>query len=309
VPEYWTVCAWLTFCYVPKTAYVCFCVPTFAATLGLMKRNFAKGHIANFPNLVYALTFMAVIFVFTAENIKNGILYCIILFAIFLIIMLFEEFKKNWLKNTSIFVIGIGLVMLILGNHLARNDSWKTFFSDAKVAVQIDKFQQWKRIDDSALPTNDLGREVSGTNYERITWAINGAILIAQNPFGYGLIERSFGRLGQIRWPGSHLTQSHSGWIDLTLGIGIPGVAMIVGALILSWIKVASLKGGLGTSLGAVISWILFALLLIWFTTEISQKVFFDDLVFWISLAAGFSLVGEVGFPPSSVCPEDNKLN
>jgi hypothetical protein len=304
VPEYWTVCAWLSFCYVPKTAYVCFCVPTFAAALGLMKRNLTKGLILNASNLVYALTFIAVIFIFTAENIKNGILYCIILFATFLILALFDGFKRNWLKNTIIFFVGIGLVALIMGNHLARNDSWKTFFSDAKVAIQIDKNQQWKRIDDSPLPTNDLGQEVSGTNYERMTWAINGVILISQHPFGYGLIERSFGQLGRIKWPGSHLTQSHSGWIDLTLGIGIPGVAMIIGALIFAWVKVARLQGGLETSLGVAISWILFALLLIWITTEISQKVYFDDLIFWITLAAGFSLVSQKGSLLSSISLE-----
>jgi len=304
VPEYWTVCAWLSFCYVPKTAYVCFCVPTFAAALGLMKRNLTKGLILHASNLVYALTFIVVIFIFTAENIKNGILYCIILFAAFLFLALFDGFKRNWLKNTIIFFIGIGLVVLIAGNHLARNDSWKTFFSDAKVAIQIDKNQQWKRIDDSPLPTNDLGQEVSGTNYERMTWAINGVILISQNPFGYGLIERSFGSLGRIKWPGSRLTQSHSGWIDLTLGIGIPGVAMIIGALIFAWVKVVRLQGGLETSLGVAISWILIALLLIWITTEISQKVYFDDLIFWVTLVAGFSLVSQKDSLPSLISLE-----
>ena len=250
-----------------------------------------------------------IIFVFDKENIKNGVVYCAILFIIFIISILLYDFKKYWLRKTLLIIVSVSIATLLLAAHVKHNDTWKTFVSDAKIAIQIDKNQQWKRIDDSPLPTNDLGQEVSGTNYERITWAINGVILISQHPFGYGLIERSFGQLGRIKWPGSHLTQSHSGWIDLTLGIGIPGVAMIVGALIFAWVKVARLQDGLETSLGVAISWILFALLLIWITTEISQKVFFDDLIFWVSLAAGFSLIDQGKPLSSSTSSEIKKLN
>ena len=90
---------------------------------------------------------------------------------------------------------------------------------------------------------------------------------------------------------------------------GIPDAAMLVGALILSWIYLVSLGGSFILSLGAVISWILFPLFLIWFFTEISQKVFFDDLIFWTSLAVGCSLIGEAGFSPLLISPESNRLN
>ena len=39
--------------------------------------------------------------------------------------------------------------------------------------------------------------------------------------------------------------------------------------------------------------WALFSLLIMWCTTEISQKVFFDSFIFWLSLGAGLSL----GYP------------
>jgi hypothetical protein len=36
--------------------------------------------------------------------------------------------------------------------------------------------------------------------------------------------------------------------------------------------------------------WALFSLLIMWCTTEISQKIFFDDLIFWIALGGGIGL-------------------
>lgn len=138
---------------------------------------------------------------------------------------------------------------------------------------------------------------VSVTNYERMAWAKEGIKLAIQNPLGYGLIERSFGHLAKLNWPDSKLHQSHSGWIDLTLGLGIPGILLILSSLLLLLhhiFKSAGQQGG-GTiatqSIYPAMAWCaIFSLLIIWCTTEISQKVYFDDLIFWLALASGLSL-------------------
>ena len=133
---------------------------------------------------------------------------------------------------------------------------------------------------------------VSVTNYERIAWAKEGIKLAIQNPLGYGLIERSFGHLAKLNWPDSKLHQSHSGWIDLTLGIGVPGVALILGAILILLLQLSSVNPEFGSfPLVKACQWGLFCLVLMWCTTEISQKVYLDSLLFWIALSSGVSLV------------------
>jgi len=156
---------------------------------------------------------------------------------------------------------------------------------DLKVAFNPDKYGQWK-LSSEPLPTNETGSTVNVKYYARLSWAYNALGLIAKNPLGYGLIEQSFGHLGKIEWPDSDLTQSHSGWIDLALGIGIPGIILVFLALGLSMKYIQRNNTHWGTS-GF---YLLLALALLWITTEVSQRVFFDSLIFVVALVSGISL-------------------
>jgi O-antigen ligase len=89
------------------------------------------------------------------------------------------------------------------------------------------------------------------------------------------------------------LHQSHSGWLDLALGIGIPGVCLILFALVfnvffLGKLNIENRSGNQYQHFGGVFFWILVANLLMWCTTEISQKVFFECLIFMLSITSGF---------------------
>ena len=114
--------------------------------------------------------------------------------------------------------------------------------------------------------------------------------MVAQYPLGYGLIERSFRQRGNQLWPGSCLSQSHSGWLDLALGIGIPGIFLIFGSLLSGLTKLQSALAtpDKPTQVWLIMSFcVLFSFLLIWCTTEISQRVFFEELIFFLALACG----------------------
>jgi len=177
---------------------------------------------------------------------------------------------------------------------LQQNDSWRTLSADAKIARDTQTYPQWKYNGAQGYPNNEFGTMVSITNYERLAWGKEGIKLIIQNPFGYGLIERSFGHLAKINWPDSNLHQSHSGWIDLTLGLGIPGFLLIFTVLLSLLYQLAKLANSadiVANPYPLVVWWVLFSLLIMWCTTEISQKVYFDDLIFWLSLGSGVCLV------------------
>lgn len=299
--------------YLPKTAYVCFCLPALAVALGGLKRNI-NGYVwFSLDNLVYVLTIPAVFFVFYGDNIKNGVVYGVFLVAVFAIQILLKDFKRHWIQKIiltlALLIVSAGFVV----NHIQKNESWRTLASDAKVALNIEAYDQWKFNGAKGYPNNELGKMVSITNYERIAWGKAGLILLAHNPLGYGLIERSFGHLAKREWPDSTLHQSHSGWLDLALGIGMPGIALVLTSLLLvMWqLQLTSRSEGGENPSRAPQSpwlsscwWILLASLVMWCTTEISQKVFFDSLIFWLALGAGLT----AGSAPDHYPSEDGSI-
>ena len=274
--------------YVPKTDYVVFCLPTLAVALGQILTLLQDKSIKWAQLLLYSASIATVSFVFYGQNIKNGFAYEALLFITFLWRMVFATKKIAIPLKLSIMaaaLIGIGFVGY---KHIEQNESWKTFAADAKIAVQLDRYQEWKFIGEKGYPINELGKTVSGTNYERIAWGLVGMRLFQDNLLGYGLIEDSFGLLVNKQWPESspRLTHSHSGWLDLALGLGLPGIALVLTALTLA------LKGtrNLTAPWNNLGQWVLLSTLLLWCTTEVSNHGNFDPLLFWIALTASLSL-------------------
>jgi hypothetical protein len=305
VPDYWLLYSSSAPFYLPKTAYVCFCLPTLGIALGQLVRNIYQGRLYKFANIVYLATVPTVLFVFYCENIKNGIVYSALLLTLFVGVLLFNHFRENWVFKTVILGIVILIGALFINHNIQSTPSWHTFLADAKIALDTQTHQQWKYNGSQGYPKNELGSRVSTNNFERIAWGKIGLQLIAQHPLGYGLVERSFGHLAKIHWPDSILDQSHSGWIDLTLGLGIPGFLLISTALMILLCQLIKglnrLENGVNIATYQMVVWTaLFSIGLIWFTTEISQKVYFDNLIFWLSLAAGMTLVSHSAPKPQN---------
>jgi hypothetical protein len=265
--------------------------------MGQLALNIQRHHSYNLANLFYLLTIPAVLFVFYGENIKNGVFYSSVLITLFVGVLLFSNFRQYWVPKLLVFSFVLGIGIIVVGGSIKANDSWRTFVADSKVARDTQTYQHWKYNASQGYPNNELGTMVSVTNYERMAWGKEGIKMMFQNPLGYGLIERSFGHLAKIKWPDSLLHQSHSGWIDLGLGVGIPGILLILSCLLL--LLYSLLKQGKyhdaatdeRPSLYLTMAWwALVSLLIMWCTTEISQKVYFDDLIFWLALGAGLIL-------------------
>lgn len=290
VSDYWLLYYGSAPFYIPKTTYVCFCLPTLGVALGQLASNISRHHTFKWVNLIYLATIPAVFFVFYGENIKNGVVYGAALVLLFALILLKRNIRGYLFLKLSLLFLIATIGCLFVAKNIQTNDSWRTFIADAKIARDTQTYPQWKYSGTQGYPNNEFGTMVSVTNYERMAWAKEGLKLVLQNPLGYGLVERSFGHLAKIKFPDSLLHQSHSGWIDLTLGIGIPGMALIMGSLLTLLYQLAKFAEYPLTqsSLAALLWWVLVSTLIIWCTTEISQKVYFDDLIFWLALGSGF---------------------
>lgn len=138
--------------YMPKTVYVAFCLPLFAISLGMIGFQLQERQIRPAAFMIHVSTCAAVLFVFYAENIKNGVAYALMLTIIFCAALL-VRYRSRIRAREVIFilalVVSIGFFAL---DHLKKNDSWSTIFADMRVAVQVDRYEQWKFNGSVATP-------------------------------------------------------------------------------------------------------------------------------------------------------------
>jgi hypothetical protein len=183
-------------------------------------------------------------------------------------------------------VLTISCLAIFVLKNIEANRSWQNFFADIKVAKNINNSEAWKYGNPALFPKNQLGEPVSISNYERASWALEAIELIGQHPLGYGTVFASFGHLTKAKWPDTTLTQSHSGWLDLTLGIGIPGALLfLIGALL-------AIHNALKLPLPAGVfgAYFLGAIVLLYITTEASQKIYVDTFLWLIALVSALAL-------------------
>ncbi|QWE02823.1 O-antigen ligase family protein [Polynucleobacter sp. JS-JIR-II-b4] len=274
--------------YIPKSDYIPFCLPALAIALGEIKHILQTKQLNMFASLWKMLPYLVVIFMtlllFYVQTMKNGFLYVLLCVIVFVGFLLFEKSTKSIRQRIFLALAGVLITSVVMFVHVQQNAPWKALMADAKIAIQLDKYDNWKYNERKGLPKNEFGLQVFGTNYQRIAWGIAGTQLSLENPLGYGLIEDSFSKLAKEKWPDSvDLSHTHSGWLDIALAIGLPGLALILMTLLmLIWqsFQVSYPWGGF-------VFWSLLSILFLWITTEAAQTITFVGLIFWLSFCTG----------------------
>ena len=267
--------------YIPKIAYVFFCIPAFSVALKGVLNSLDAKKIHIFSVYFYIVSIVFILLIFARENIKNGFLYVVIISAFYLIKYLFQNNLKVSQKKCIFTILAISIIGASIVISVAENRSWVNFYADYKIASQVDRYQIW--MNNGELPINENGEKVHGTNYDRVSWFIVGKRLVGQHPMGFGLVENSFGKLAQLTWPNTTVTQTHSGWLDVTLGLGIPGFLLIALTIIISYLALLRSKN-LCAEYGASI---ILSIFLVFFTTELSQRIYIEALFLILGLASG----------------------
>jgi len=206
-----------------------------------------------------------------------------------LMILAFIELKSRPKSDRVIFVLTIiiFLVCAFLTQDKFRQ-SWIQIPEDIRIAVQVDKYPHWQNRDTFGYPKLDNGTPVITNTYERVAWATKGLDLIQKYPLGYGIHNGSFKYLLQkdgIESPSIAFT--HSGWIDFTLGEGIPGTLCV-------WLAIACVIWSSrrnNTLNKSVTLWVIPTIFVYWIIGELSNKHYVEFLFFMISFFIGINLL------------------
>lgn len=216
----------------------------------------------------------------------------IVLFSINLAI------KLKWkllIKSASSIIVLITLATAsyyVIEKHALQNPAWSDLISNIKTGVDIDNQQFWKNSAKYPIPNNEMGNQVDASTYERTAWFLAGARLLKDNPQGFGLIHHSFGWLALKKWPdfyppnGKTRGATHSGWMDMALGVGIPGILLIIIPLAISWLR-SLFQKGLWFSYA---SWTIPLMTFAYLITEVAGAHFTELLFFMTAFFCGLTL-------------------
>ena len=260
----------------------------------LLTSKAVKGKVINFVWNILGLSLVLVSAL--VSNTKNGMAVALGL-CIFLALVLFFNTLLNKASSKVLSAIGLALVLILAGgiwhgHKTLASAGWSTIFEDAKAGIEIDKNQQWQKTEGSVpMPLNSLGITAAGNTYTRFAYAAVGIRLISDYPLGYGSINSSFAGLQEYALvPHEHQGQVHSGWIDLGLAFGLPGLGLVF-LTMLSIIYFA-----LKNRSALVLPWATMCLAFIPFglIAEITWKQYFEATIFFLVLGATIVALSQI---------------
>jgi hypothetical protein len=263
-----------------------------ANLITMLKKN-DKSHSNENLNTAFWLLGIVLCFISAVlSNTKNGIL--IGLFVIFIASgYLFLCVIRSKVNSQASAIFALGLVLFSLGtwkvhDHFSTG-GWRTLVADIQVGLDTENHREWNMENSGKfLPFNELGEKVSGSTYMRVAWAKVGIGLIKEYPLGYGSINSSYDGLTNLSGidPGKH-GQTHSGWVDLGLAYGLPGVFLLAGALICI-LFLALVAPSFWALQAFFIALAFFPLALI---AEITWKQYFEATLFFATFASTLVLM------------------
>jgi hypothetical protein len=260
----------------------------------LLTSKAVKGKVINFVWNILGLSLVLVSAL--VSNTKNGMAVALGL-CIFLALVLFFNTLLNKASSKVLSAIGLALVLILAGgiwhgHKTLASAGWSTIVEDAKAGIEIDKNQQWQKTEGSVpMPLNSLGITAAGNTYTRFAYAAVGVRLISEYPLGYGSINSSFAGLQEYALvPHEHQGQVHSGWIDLGLAFGLPGLGLVF-LTMLSIIYFA-----LKNRSALVLPWATMCLAFIPFglIAEITWKQYFEATIFFLVLGATIVALSQI---------------
>ncbi len=240
---------------------------------------------------------LLVLLMFLTANTKSGIALFVLLATLTTIPLVLRRLHVAGGRLFLLLSLGVsGLVAFAVYYHLEKNPAWQNLITDFRTGIDIEAYDYWKQPDSLySLPVGESGQAVNPSTYLRAAWLVAGTHLLLQHPLGLGQFQNAFGILARDEWPQSRLLYSHSGWLDMALAMGLPGIILLGGAMLLAFVQLQE-NGAPTVSWRSNCRFILLAMALYWLIAEAANTHYIETLFFLLALSASLTQ-GEVHRP------------
>ena len=184
-----------------------------------------------FGNGILVAAIAAAVASVLVERMRNGVAVLALLLLVLGAFYLFERRKR--LKKPTLFAGVVVLLVITLGGlglaaTAKQSTSLKNLIETAPIAWDTEHHLGWLDEKKYGLPLLSTGETVDPSAYQRIAWFKQGLLIIGEHPLGIGFGRNAYGHGIKAKY-GVGAGHSHSGLLDLAIGIGVPGTLLWLG--------------------------------------------------------------------------------
>lgn len=255
----------------------------------LFLRIVYKERVLPLSNAVFSVALALAAASVVAERTRNGII-TLVLMLLLMYWFYLRERHARLNKLTLSAAIAATLAIVLGGAALvvtARQSSNLDKLVDTiAIAWDTEHYKAWLDHPLHDWPTLPDGEPVDDSLYCRIAWFKEGLLLVRDHPLGIGFGRNAFGHGLKAKY-GQGTGHSHSGLLDMAIGLGIPGALLWLGFLA-SLATVAWRRARAGANYAAVL---LLLLLLDYGVRMLLDSVIRDHMLQQFMLLAALAAV------------------
>ncbi len=189
-------------------------------------------------NHALALLLAITVFSIFIEAMRNGVLEVILI--LLMLAAMFIHVTRERLNKRLLTAGALSLLVLIAGLahfNYRVTPGWKTLVETVPIALDTNTHKAWLSWGNERYPLPRLedGSEVDWSNYMRIARFKTGLEMAWEQPLGIGFGRNAFAHAVKFKYNEHRSSHSHSGLVDLTIGIGFPGLLLWIGFLLSLW--------------------------------------------------------------------------
>ncbi len=120
------------------------------------------------------------------------------------------------------------LAVTMFGSASVALDPRWSGLKESLVVGWVSPSLHWLSNEQAPVPPTPSGAALERSAYVRAAWAHQAVLAIGEYPLGLGFGRDGFGRAVEAKFGSKGLVSSHSGWLDFALGVGLPGLALLL---------------------------------------------------------------------------------
>lgn len=187
--------------------------------------QWGKSKVSHFSKPWLMAILALFVFVSMRAAARNGMIGMVYLsLSMLLIYSVFQGVKHGWSKLILIWLVVL-LSLGCLSVYAITKDTRNLAFKESVIAGwDYQHHPSWTEI--GPLPLMSNGQPVDDSAFKRIAWIHSGLDMIASKPLGFGFMREVFSQAATKLGIKNNLGHAHSGFIDLGVALGIPGIAL-----------------------------------------------------------------------------------
>ncbi|HYA38392.1 MAG TPA: O-antigen ligase family protein [Candidatus Methylomirabilis sp.] len=126
----------------------------------------------------------------------------------------------------AMFAIVLGGAALVVSAR--QSSSLHELIDTIPIAWDTEHHREWQEDNPASWPKLPNGQTVDVSVYQRVAWFKEGLLLVRDHPLGIGFGRNAFGHGLEAKY-GKGGGHSHSGLLDMAIGLGVPGALLWLG--------------------------------------------------------------------------------